>query len=51
MRHQEAEVENLVKEVIDRLAGLPAAQGKLLLGGEIIFVNHMNTVAEEAGQV
>ncbi|GIJ84925.1 hypothetical protein Asppvi_003780 [Aspergillus pseudoviridinutans] len=51
VRHQEAEVENPVKEVIDRLAGLPAARCRLPLGGGIIFENHTNTVTEEAGQV
>lgn len=50
-RHQEAEVENPVKEVIDRLAGLPAAPCRLPLGEGIIFENHTNTVTEEAGQV
>jgi hypothetical protein len=44
-------VENLVKEVINRLAGLPAAQCRLPLSGGIIFENHMNTVIEEVGQV
>jgi hypothetical protein len=51
VRHQEAEVENPVKEVIDRLACLPAAQCRLPLDGGIIFENHTNTVTEEAGQV
>ncbi|PKX89078.1 uncharacterized protein P174DRAFT_435779 [Aspergillus novofumigatus IBT 16806] len=50
VRYQEAEVENLVKEVIDRLAVLPAAHCRLLLSGGIIFENHMNTITEEAGQ-
>jgi hypothetical protein len=40
-------VENPIKEVIDRLAGLPAAQSRFSLDEGIIFANHTNTVYGE----
>ncbi|KAF7594887.1 hypothetical protein BBP40_007921 [Aspergillus hancockii] len=49
-RHQEAEVENPVREVIDRLARLPEARSMFSLAEGVTFENHANTITEEPGQ-
>ncbi|BDD62385.1 hypothetical protein MAP00_007353 [Monascus purpureus] len=50
VRYKEAEVENPVKEVIDRLAQIPAARETYSIGDRISLENHMNTITEEPGQ-